>query len=222
MNSTRRYTLAVVLVVLAGVLSVLAAPMLPDQIVSHWNAAGEPDGTMSKAFGLALLPVLSAVLLVFFVAVPRIDPYRENFATFRPYYDWLIVLVTAFLFVVHAGTIAYNLGYVFDFTLLVVAAVAVLFYYIGVLLTHAEQNWFVGVRTPWTLSSEEVWRRTHLLAGRLFKFTALVSLVGLLFGEYAVYFLLVPALATALGTVAYSYYLYEHIDHSVESPDTGL
>ncbi|MFC7203794.1 SdpI family protein [Haloferax namakaokahaiae] len=221
MNSTHRFTFAAVLVVLAGALSALAAPMLPAQIVSHWNAAGEPDGTMSKAFGLALLPVLSGALLILFAAIPRIDPYRENISDFRPYYDWFVVIITAFLLVIHAGTIAYNLGYVFDFTALVVAAVAVLFYYAGVLLTHAERNWFVGVRTPWTLSSEEVWTRTHALAGRLFKLTALVSLIGLLFGEYAIYFLLVPALGTAVVTVAYSYYLYERIDHGTDSADTG-
>jgi len=75
--------------------------------------------------------------------------------------------------------VAFNLGYEFDFTLLVLAAVAGLFYYIGFVLERAECNWFVGIRTPWTLESDAVWQRTHRLGGRLFKLTALFALVAL-------------------------------------------
>ncbi|WP_255198307.1 SdpI family protein [Halorarius litoreus] len=218
MNTRQRFGLATVFVVLAAVVSLLAAPDLPAEIVTNWDAAGEPNGTMSKTAGLWLAPGFSAVLLVLFAAIPRIDPLRENIAAFRPYYDWFVVVFTGFMLLVHAGVVAFNLGYVFDFTLLVLVGVAAMFYYIGVLLSHAERNWFVGIRTPWTLSSDEVWDRTHALGGRLFKLTALLSLVGLLFGEYAIYFLLVPALPTAVVTVAYSYYLYERVERGTESP----
>jgi len=212
MNSHHRFLIAAVFVVVSGVMSVLAAPELPARMATHWNAAGQPDGTMQQAAALALLPAMTAGLLVLFALVPRIDPLRENIASFRPMYDWFVVVFTAFIAVVHGGVIAFNLGYEFDFTLLVLAAVAGLFYYVGVLLEHAERNWFVGIRTPWTLSSDDVWDRTHRLGGRLFKLTALIALVGLFFGEYAIYFLVVPALLTAGITVVYSYYLYEQLE----------
>lgn len=122
-----------------------------------------------------------------FAVIPRIGPLRENIATFRPVYDWFVVVFSAFMTVIHGGVIAFNLGYEFDFTLLVLAAVAGLFYYVGVLLAHADRNWFVGIRTPWTLSSDEVWERTHHLGSRLFKLTAIISLVGLFFGDAAIY-----------------------------------
>jgi uncharacterized membrane protein len=187
-------------------------------MATHWNAAGQPDGTMPKAAALTFLPAMTVVLLVVFALVPRIDPLRENIAAFRPVYDWFVVVFTAFMAVIHGGVIASNLGYEFDFTLLVLAAVAGLFYYVGMLLEHAERNWFVGIRTPWTVSSADVWDRTHRLGSRLFKLTALVSLVGLFFGEYAIYFLVVPALLTAGITVVYSYYLYEQPERDSE-PD---
>jgi uncharacterized membrane protein len=212
MNSRHRFLIAAVFVVGSGVMSILTAPALPTRMATHWNAAGQPDGTMPKAAALALLPAMAAVLLVVFALVPRIDPLRENIAAFRPVYDWFVVVFTAFMVVIHGGVIAFNLGYEFDFTLLVLAAVAGLFYYVGVLLEHAERNWFVGIRTPWTLSSADVWDRTHRLGSRLFKLTALVALVGLFFGEYAIYFLVVPALLTAGITVVYSYYLYEQLE----------
>ncbi|QLH83586.1 SdpI family protein [Halosimplex pelagicum] len=221
MNTTHRFGIAAALVAVSALVSVLAAPSLPDTVVTHWNAAGEPDGTMSKTAALALIPALSAVLVALLALVPRVDPLGENVADFRAYYDWFVVLFAGFMTLVHGGVVAFNLGYEFDFTLLVLAAVAGLLYYVGVLLTHAERNWFVGIRTPWTLSDETVWDRTHELGGRLFKLTAVVSLVGLLAGDYTVYFLLVPALATAAITVAYSYYLYERLDDAGETAGPG-
>jgi len=189
-------------------------------MVSHWNAAGQPDATMAKGVVLALFPAVAAAVLGLFLVVPRIDPLRANIAEFRAPYDWFAVVTMAYLLVVHVGVLAYNLGYRFDFSTFVLVGVAVLFYAVGVLLSHAQRNWFVGIRTPWTLSSDEVWARTHALGARLFKLTALVTLVGLAFGDYAVYFLLVPALATAGVTIVYSYVLYERLDEE-PSASTG-
>jgi uncharacterized membrane protein len=218
MNSRHRFLIATVFVVISGAVSVLTAPELPTRMATHWNAAGQPDGTMPKAAALAFLPAMTAVLLVVFALVPRIDPLRENIAAFRPVYDWFLVVFTAFMAVINGGVIAFNLGYEFDFTLLILTTVAGLFYYVGVLLEHAERNWFVGIRTPWTLSSADVWDRTHRLGSHLFKLTALVALIGLFFGEYAIYFLVVPALLTAGITVVYSYFLYEQLERDSE-PD---
>lgn len=216
MRSRHRFLIAAGFVVASALASLVLAPSLPEQVVTHWNAAGEPDGTMPKALALAFVPALSGFMLLLFAVIPRIDPLGDNIRGFRRHYDWFVIAFTAFMLVVHAGILAFNLGYMFDFTLLVVAGVALLLYYVGVLMEHAERNWFIGVRTPWTLSSDEVWRQTHDLAARLFKLTAAVAAVGLLFGDLAVYFLLVPAVATAVVTVAYSYYLYEKIEDGAD------
>lgn len=217
MNSTHRFGTAALFVAGAAALSIIAAPEVPEQVAIHWNAAGEADGTMARGPALALFPALSAALVLLFAIIPRIDPLRENIAAFRPVYDWFVVIFAAFMAAVHGGIVAYNLGYEFDFTLFVLAGVAVFFYYIGILLSHAERNWFVGIRTPWTLSSDEVWDRTHELGARLFKLTAVVAAIGLLFGDYAVYFLIVPALLTAAITFIYSYHLYERLERGSES-----
>ena len=218
MNTCQRLSLAVGFVILSAIVSVLSAPSLPEQLITHWNAAGEPDGTMSKPLALALFPVLTASLMVLLALVPRVDPLGENVAEFRRYYDWFIVIFTGFMFVLHVGIIAFNLGYTFNFTLLILGPIAVLFYYVGVLMTHAERNWFIGIRTPWTLSDEGVWNRTHELGGKLFKLTAVIALFGLFFDEYAVYFLLVPALITTVTTTIYSYYLYLKLEDTSKTP----
>ncbi|WP_247729831.1 hypothetical protein [Halovivax limisalsi] len=97
---------------------------------------------------LALLPALASVLVGLLAVLPLIDPLGANVESFRLHYDWFVVALAAFLSIIHVGIVGFNLGHEFDFALLVLAAVAVLLYYVGVLLTHAERNWFVGVRSP--------------------------------------------------------------------------
>lgn len=216
MNSTHRFAVAGLFVAGAAVAGVLAAPALPEEMVVHWNAAGDPDGTMPKSLALVLVPALAAGLLGLLAVLPRIDPKGENVESFRAYYDWFVVAFTAFLALVHGGIVAFNLGYDFDVTALLLVGVAGLFYAVGVVLTHTERNWFMGIRTPWTLESEEVWQRTHRLGGHLFKLGALVALVGLAFGEYAIYFLVVPAALIAVVTAGYSYVLYRRLEPSID------
>ncbi len=211
-DSRHRFGIGAAITLLAGLASVLAASELPAEIVINWDAAGNPGGTIRTTTGLGLLPVVMGILLICFAAIPRIDPLRENIRSFRRAYDWFVVFLTAYLGVIHLGILAFNLGYRFDVTLLVLAGTAFLYYFVGMVLSRAERNWFVGVRTPWTLSDDEVWNRTHDVAAPLFKACGVLAAVGLAFGDYAVYVAFVPVVITALGTVVYSYYLYEQLD----------
>lgn len=219
MNTRQRFGIAAILVALSALLSVLAAPSLPERLVTHWNAAGVPDDTMTKPVALAFLPGLGVGVLVMFALLPRLDPLGENIEAFRAHYDWLAVLLVGLLALLHAGIVAYNLGHRFDFTSLVFAGVAALLSYAGVVAEEAEQNWFVGFRTPWTLSDERVWDRTHALGGQLLKLTAVSTLVGLLVGEYVTYFLLVPVVLTAVVTFVHSYLVYRELNDPGDAAD---
>lgn len=214
MKSIHRLGLAGFFILLAVVLSGFAYQELPAQLVTNWDMAGDPAGTMDVTAGIVLVPALMTGLLIIFLAIPRIDPLGANIQAFRRYYDWLVVVVLGYLLFLHAGIIAFNLGHTFDFVTFVLVGIAILFGYIGFLLPRAKRNWFVGIRTPWTLSSDEVWARTHHLGGRLFAVTAILALLGIFAGEYAMYFVLVPALTTAIVTVVYSYVIYERLDAS--------
>jgi uncharacterized membrane protein len=159
-----------------------------------------------------LLPAGTLGLVGLLAVLPRIDPLGENIESFRTQYDWFAVVFAAYLSAVHLGVIAYNLGYEFEFTLLMIAGLAALFYYVGIVLDHAERNWFVGIRTPWTLSSDEVWDRTHDFGATLFKLTGIVSALGLLLGDLAMFVLIGAATLTSVTTVVYSYYCYRQLD----------
>jgi uncharacterized membrane protein len=88
-----------------------------------------------------------------------------------------------------------------------------LFIYLGFLLEHAEPNWFVGIRTPWTLSSESVWKKTHRLGGKLFKIAGVICLLGVLFQDYAIWTIMVPILLVSFYVVVYSYIEFQKETH---------
>lgn len=181
---------------------------LPDRLASHLNASGAADGYMPKFWRLFLMPIISAVIFLFFAIVPRIDPMKSNIMKFRKHYDRFIVLVALFFLYLQVLAIAWNAGAVFSIVQLLVPAFAVLFYYCGVLTENSRRNWFIGIRTPWTMSSDIVWNKTNRVGGRLFKAAGVISLAGMLFNEYAILFVIVPAIFAAIYSFAYSYVEY--------------
>lgn len=211
MNLRRSYLVGVGLVALSALASALAAPEMPARMATHWNAAGEVDGQLSKRYALALFPALSAVLLGAFAALPRIDPLGENVARFREQYDTFVVLLLAFLTYVHLLVLAANAGYEFEIVQALAPAVGALLYYVGVLSEHAERNWFVGIRTPWTLSDEEVWKRTHERAAPLFKLAGVVAALAVLVPAYAELLIAGTVAAVALYATVYSYVTYRRV-----------
>lgn len=196
---------AFALIILAFAISIYVYPQIPEKVASHWNAEGQPDGYMKKDVGLFLMPAVSLVLLFLFLVIPRIDPLKHNIEEFRGYYDGFVVLFIAFLLYIHLLTIFWNIGYRFDMGISLTPALGALFFYLGILTENAKMNWFIGIRTPWTLSNENVWNRTHMLGGKLFKASGIIAIAGLVFPEYSVLLLIAPVLLSSAYLVIYSY-----------------
>ncbi|UPV99405.1 SdpI family protein [Halorussus gelatinilyticus] len=211
MTLRRSYLAGGLLVALSAVMSALAYPEMPAEMATHWNAAGEIDGRTPRLVALALFPALSAGMLALFAFLPRIDPLGENVAAFREQYDTFVVLLLAFLTYVHGLVLAANAGYEFAVMQALAPAIGALYYYVGVLTAHAERNWFVGIRTPWTISNEEVWDRTHERAAPLFKLAGVVAVLGVLVPSYAELLVVAPAVAVALYSTVYSYVAYRKV-----------
>ena len=182
---------------------------MPEQMASHWDATGEVDGYLTKFWGLFLMPLISLGLLLLFLVIPRIDPLKANIEKFRKYFDGFIVLIFGFLFYVYLLTVFWNLGFRFSMSQLMIPAMGALFYYCGILIENAKRNWFIGIRTPWTLSNEQVWNKTHKLGGKLFKAVGLIAFLGIAFGDYALSFVLFPIIFIAFYLIAYSYFEYQ-------------
>lgn len=182
---------------------------MPDYMASHWNAAGEVDGYMEKGVSLYLVPGIMLFVVLFFYIIPYIDPLRENIMKFEQYYEGFIFMIVLFLCYVHLLSLAWNLGYEFDMGRMMVPGLGVLFIYIGMMCGRCKQNWFIGIRTPWTLSSEQVWEKTHVLAEKVFIFLgALWIVLGILMPSLAPYLIGLVVLG-ALYLFVYSYLEYK-------------
>jgi len=217
----RRSQIIILAIILASfIVSIYLYPQLPDELASHWNAHGKVDGYMPKAFALFIMPAVSIFTFLLFMAIPRIDPLKQNIAKFRKYFDVFVFVVILFLFYLHLLTITWNLGFTFNIVQALLPAFAGLFFYVGVLLEKSKRNWFIGLRTPWTLSSDKIWDKTHKLGGKLFKAFSIVALLGILIPNYAFYFILVAIFAVTIYLVVYSYFEFKK-EHKQARKQTG-
>lgn len=175
-----------VIVVVMLAVSAVAWPQIPDdaQVPIRWGLGGEPDGFGPKWVALLLLPALLVPLTALLAFIPSIDPRRDNLERSMPAYVAIVGTALAFLGAVHVGIVWSALGNDLDIGRIVGIGVGLLFVVIGNFLGKTRSNWFMGIRTPWTLSSERSWTRTHRLGGRLFVLVgvlaAVVSLAGVL------------------------------------------
>ncbi len=202
-------TIILGIIILSFVIGAYFYPQMPDKVASHWNVQGEVDGYMSKFWGLFLMPIVSIGLLLLFILIPKIDPLKENIEKFRKYFDDFMVLMIIFLFYIYVLTLAWNIGLRFDMGQAIIPAMGLLFYYVGTLLTNTKRNWFIGIRTPWTLSSDKVWEETHRVGGKLFKLAGIITILGLFFLNWLLWFVVVPVILFALCTFIYSYFVYQ-------------
>ncbi len=206
----RKVTAAITgLVLLSFILSIYFYPQVPDQMATHWDSQGEVNGYMSKFWGTFFMPLLITGLVILFLVIPKIDPRKENIEMFRKHYEGFRLVLIIFLVLVHLHILLWNTGTQISPNAVIPLGIGLLFYYAGVLTENAEQNWFIGIRTPWTLSSENVWKRTNCLGGKLFRIAGITAFSGVFFPEYAIYFILVPAVIVVVITVVYSYLEYK-------------
>ncbi len=197
------------IILLSLTLNVYFYPQMPEKMASHWNTKGQVDGYMSKFWGLFLIPLILIGLALLFVAIPRIDPLKANIEKFRKYYDGFIIIFFIFMLLIHFQAILWNLGIKISPNVTFSAGIGILFFYVGILCENAKRNWFIGIRTPWTLSSERVWERTHKIGGKLFKIAGVIALFGVLFQGHAIFFVLIPVILVAAYTIIYSYFEYQ-------------
>ncbi len=156
-----------VIAALALALSVWAYARLPESIATQWDAQGVPNGYSPRLWVVAMLPLVILVVTGLFNVTPVIDPRRENYPKFWDTY-WLIAnAILAFVGVAHVLVIAHGMGYTVPVERLLPLGLGLLLAFLGNYLTRVQPNWFVGVRTPWTLSSDTVWRKTHRTAAWL-------------------------------------------------------
>ena len=158
------------------------------------------------------MPLISIGLLALFIAIPTIDPLKENIADFKPSFNIFIFLMIAFFLYVHALTLAWNLGIMKSgMGMMITPAIGLLFIAVSRMVSVAKRNYFIGIRTPWTLASDEVWDKTHALGGKLFAVAGVITLLGVFAPTVAYPLLIISVLGATVITTVYSYVIFQKI-----------
>jgi uncharacterized membrane protein len=210
MNIKTTSIIVLTLIAIALVAGLALWNQLPDQMASHWNSNDQVDGYISRFWGVFLMPLITLGMFVLFLVVPGIDPLKANIAQFREAFNVFIALMVAFMLYVHGLTLVWSLGYQdFKMSAAMLPFMGILFIAIGYLLRQAKRNFFIGIRTPWTLSSDSVWDKTHQLGSILFMVSGAFAILGGFFGGMTAFWLMfVPLIGSSLFLVIYSYVLY--------------
>lgn len=199
------------LVLATFVAAVLVYPRMPVLIASHWGINNQVNGYTGKFWGVFLLPLIMFGCYLLLIIIPRVDPKAHNIKKFEKHFDLFVTTFLLFFAYIFGLTIFWNLGLRFNLVQFMVPGFAFLFYAISTVVRHAEPNWTIGIRTPWTLSSDSVWHKTHKLGGKLFQVVAVISLLGIFMPSYAIWFVTLPVMAVAINLVLYSYLEYRKI-----------
>jgi uncharacterized membrane protein len=182
------------------------------QVPIHWGPDGQPDDWAGKTVGLLLLPLISTGLVVLFAIIPRIEPRRRNLERSATAYGAIWIGVLLLMGALQLLVVGAAMGATFDMTRLMFVGTGVLFIVIGNYLPKVRPNYMVGIRTPWTLTSDVAWTRTHRVGGWLFVLEGIVFiLLGLagVTGTALIATMLVAIAVLLVVTFGYSYLIWK-------------
>jgi uncharacterized membrane protein len=183
---------------------------LPERLPVHWGFDGAVNRYGSRAEGAFLLPGMMILVWLLLRFLPRIDPRRANYAKFSDTYDLLVNSLVTLFAVMHVALLGTALGWPISMERLLPALVGLQFVILGNALPRARPNWWFGIRTPWTLSNDRVWMRTHRFGGYLLAGAGVALLVAAALPSIWTFALGVVAVAlAAFGSLIYSYFAWK-------------
>jgi uncharacterized membrane protein len=183
---------------------------LPERMPVHWGLNGQVDRYGSRGQAAFFFPGLMLLVWLLLRFLPRIDPRRANYAKFADTYDLLVNSFVALFAVMHVALLGAALGWPVSMERVVPALVGVPFIILGNVLPRARPNWWFGIRTPWTLSNDRVWVRTHRVGGYLLAGAGVVLLAGAVRpGPWSFALGIAAAIAAGFGSLVYSYFAWK-------------
>lgn len=190
--------------------TIFMLPLLPEQIPIHWNVRGEIDNYASKYFSLvtAGLPIILYGLMK---VLPNIDPKKENYKKHSRSYQVIIFVLLLFFLILHWVTIGITMGMNINLSIIINIIIGILFIILGNEMPRIRHNYFLGIKTPWTIADERTWIKTHRVGGYVF---GLIGILFLLTSLFTTPIMFTITLGATLGGVLflfiYSYSIYKH------------
>jgi uncharacterized membrane protein len=210
---TRYFGACIALFAIALAATILAWPHLPERVPLHWNVHGEVDGWGPRGMLMLLGPGAMLAELAIFAVLPVLSPKRFEVEAFlRTYLRIMLAAILLAGYITAVLLFAGLTGHV-DVSSALLGGVSVVLVFVGNLMGKVRRNFFIGIRTPWTLASERVWHDTHRLAGKTLVAAGLASFAAALWGGLAgIAAWIALVLAGALVPVAYSFVHYRALE----------
>jgi uncharacterized membrane protein len=186
-------------------------PQLPDLVPSHWNSQGQVDGYMAKPWGVFLLPALTVGIYLMFLVLPLISPHGFRMEKFGNVVRLFQTVMVLFMSLVAVTALLAARGDDVPVSNITLGGTGMLLLVLGNYMGKVRKNFFIGIRTPWTLASDEVWTRTHRLGGWMFSAGGLLLMLGS-FSALDTRLILTVVVIVALVPVAYSFLLYRRLE----------
>ncbi|MDQ0197774.1 SdpI family protein [Neobacillus ginsengisoli] len=166
---------------IALIINIIAYPHLPDKVPVHWGLNGEVNRYGSK-IEMLMMGALPLLIIIFRQIIPLIDPKKESYNIHSTAYSIITLSIITFLVIINLIVVFSSLGYNISLAKVLPVLLGLLFIGMGNYMTQLRPNYFIGIRNPWTLASEQVWRKTHRLGGFVIVIIGLVPLSSIIIG----------------------------------------
>ena len=205
--------IAVILAVLAG--TMVAYPKLPGTVPIHWNASGHADDWGPKWSLFLWGPGIMAAIVLLFYVLPWLSPKRFEIDSFRDTYLYIMIVMVVGLGYFHVLVMMNGLGVTWDIGRAMLGGICLMIALLGNVMGKVRRNFYLGIRTPWTIASERVWNKTHRLAAKT-SFAA--GLIGLLevFLHAPFWLPIATVMAGPIIPAIYSLVYYKQLEHHGE------
>ncbi len=213
MKITKKEIVPIFVIIIMSVFafSLYMAPCIT-KIPTHWNAAGEIDGYSGKAFGALFVPILTIAMYLLMLFLPKADPLKENYQYFEKQYYVIRLMLVLFMAGVFFFTFLTVVGKKLNIMYFMVSFLSLLFIFMGAVMPKIKRNYFVGIKTPWTLQSDEVWIKTHKFAGKTMVAGGVLAFLTIFLPSATAFsFFILIVLLSALLPVLYSYLVFRKL-----------
>lgn len=210
MAKVRRYWIALLYTASTFAVAGLHYDRLPARVPVHWNLFGNADVWLPKRVGALALPLIALSLTGLSIVLEPAD-VKSGSSSMRWVYPTIVAAIAAFVLYMTVMMVSVGVGTTLSVQSYALIGLGILLIVIGNSAGKITRNHIVGIRTPWTLASEEVWSRTHRVGGWLLVPAGLLAVVVGLLGQGAA-FAVSALIAAAMVPVVYSYVLARRLN----------
>ncbi|WP_318507221.1 SdpI family protein [Bacillus sp. T3] len=208
----KKHIIPISIIALTILIWIITYSKLPSELPVHWNFNGEVDGYSSKLNAMLTQVAIMVLIYVSIAFLPKIDPRKKNYKYFSSSYQLIYNALLGIFFALNVLMILYGLGYDIPMSALGTVIIGVIFIVLGNVMQRIRSNFFLGLRTPWTLSNDEVWKKTHRFGGKLFFGCGIILLLSTFLSGVLKQTIIIAVLAVVIvAPYLYSYWQFKKL-----------